>query len=185
MENSMQKLITSLLKEIGEDTFREGLIKTPYRVEKTLTELTSGYKTDLQTVLNEAIYNEKSDNMVVVTDIEFYSLCEHHLLPFFGKAHVAYIPNGKIIGLSKIPRIIEMYSKRLQVQERLTHQVAIAIQEALVPQGVGVVLEAKHLCMMMRGVKKQNSFVVTSSMHGSFRRNLATREEFLKFIPKN
>ena len=180
----MQELITSLLKEIGEDPSREGLLKTPLRVEKALKELTSGYKQDLLTVLNDAIYHEKTDDMVVAADIEFYSLCEHHLLPFYGRAHVAYIPDGKIIGLSKIPRIINMYAKRLQVQERLTNQIAIALQEALSPQGVGIILEAKHLCMMMRGVEKQNSHVVTSSMLGTFRKNLATREEFLKLIPK-
>ena len=181
---NMQHLITTLLKELGEDPSREGLLKTPERVEKALQELTSGYKTDLMTTLNGAIFNEKTDDMVVINDIEFYSLCEHHLLPFFGRAHVAYIPNGKIIGLSKIPRIIEMYSRRLQVQERLTHQVAIALQEALEPRGVGIVMEARHLCMMMRGVEKQKSQVVTSSMLGSFRRNPATREEFLTLIPK-
>ena len=181
----MEDLIRSLLIELGDDPSREGLRKTPERVERTLEYLTQGYKTDLQTVLNDAIFENASDDMVVVKDIEFYSLCEHHLLPFFGRAHVAYIPRGKIIGLSKIPRIIEMYSRRLQVQERLTHQIGIALQEALQPQGVGVILEAKHLCMMMRGVEKQNSNVVTSSMLGSFRRNLATREEFLSLIPKH
>lgn len=181
---SVPELITTLLKELGEDPSREGLLKTPERVDKALRELTSGYKTDLITTLNGAIFHENTDDMVAVTDIEFYSLCEHHLLPFFGRAHVAYIPNGKIIGLSKIPRIIEMYSRRLQVQERLTGQIAFALQEALEPQGVGIVLEAKHLCMMMRGIEKQNSQVITSSMLGSFRKNLATREEFLKLIPK-
>ncbi len=176
------KLIEQLLKELGEDAQREGLAHTPERVEKTLRFLTSGYQTDVKDVLNDALFVERYDEMVVVKDIDFASLCEHHLLPFVGKAHVAYMPDRKILGLSKIPRLVEMYSRRLQVQERLTTQIANTLNEVLQPNGVAVVMEAIHFCMVMRGVEKQNSKAVTSAMLGSFRSRPETRAEFMELI---
>ena len=178
----MQELIRQLLAELGEDPNREGLLNTPKRVEKALTFLTSGYDADIDTVLNDALFTVDYSEMVIVKDIDFYSLCEHHLLPFFGKCHVAYIPTTKVIGLSKIPRIVDVFARRLQVQERLTKQIADTIQDKIAPLGVAVVVEATHLCMSMRGVEKQNSFAVTSAMQGAFRNNARTRMEFLELI---
>jgi GTP cyclohydrolase I len=179
----MKELIERLLRELGEDPRREGLEKTPARVEASLRFLTSGYALDPKEVLNGAVFiEEKYDEMVLVKDIDFFSICEHHLLPFFGKAHVAYIPDRRILGLSKLARLVEMYSRRLQVQERLTTQVAQALHDALSPKGVGVVVEGVHLCMLMRGVEKQNSRAVTSAMLGSFRDCPMTRSEFLELI---
>jgi GTP cyclohydrolase I len=174
-----------ILHQLGEDPKREGLLSTPMRAEKALRFLTSGYETDLQEIVNGAIFNEKCDEIVLVKDIEFFSLCEHHLLPFYGKAHVAYIPKNKIIGLSKIPRIVDMFARRLQVQERLTRQIAECVQELLDPQGVGVVMEARHFCMMMRGVEKQHSGTVTSAMLGTMRQRKDTRDEFLSLVRHN
>ena len=171
-----------LLKEIGEDPNREGLIKTPSRVSKAWSFFSRGYNQDVDEIINDAIFNEDAKDMVVVRDVEFFSLCEHHLIPFFGKAHVAYIPNGKVVGLSKIPRIIDMYSRRLQVQERLTRQIAETIQDVLEPIGVAVIMEGQHMCMQMRGVEKQNSLTTTSSMLGKFRQSDRTRAEFLSII---
>ena len=176
------KLIEKLLQELGEDPTREGLLKTPTRVAKSWLYFSRGYNLDLDDVVNNAIFHEISKDMVVVRDVEFFSLCEHHLLPFFGKAHVGYIPNGKVIGLSKIPRIIDMYARRLQVQERLTHQIADAIQDVLKPNGVAVVMEGRHMCMQMRGVEKQNSLATTSTMLGRFRESVRTRNEFMYLI---
>lgn len=178
----MQNLIRELLIKIGENPEREGLIRTPGRVEKSFEFLTNGYKQDIKKIINGAVFNEKYDEMVIVKDVEVYSLCEHHLLPFYGKCHVAYMPNGKVIGLSKIPRIVDVFAKRLQVQERLTNQVAETLMEFLNPQGVGVVIEARHLCMMMRGVQKQNTVVTTSALLGVFRDNQSTRDEFMHLI---
>jgi len=178
----MQEYIKGILKEIGEDPQREGLIKTPMRVEKSLKFLTSGYKVDITEVLNGALFEEKYDEMIISKDIDIFSLCEHHLLPFFGKCHIAYIPDGKIIGLSKIPRIVEIFSRRLQVQERLTTQIANSLYEILKPQGVGVVIEAKHLCMIMRGVEKLNTVITTSSLIGCFKDDINTRSEFMNLI---
>ncbi len=178
----MEQLIEKLLTNIGEDPQREGLLRTPHRVAKAYEFLTKGYREDISRVLNDAIFNEKYSEMVIVKDIDFFSMCEHHMLPFFGRAHVAYIPNGKIVGLSKIPRIVEVFSRRLQVQERLTQQIAETIYEALNPEGVGVVVEARHMCMMMRGVEKQNSLATTSAMLGVFREDVKTRGEFLHLI---
>ena len=182
--DKLKKLTFSLLEEIGEDPAREGLIKTPTRVAKAWEFFSKGYDENLDEIINEAIFHEDAKDMVIVRDIEFFSLCEHHLLPFFGKAHVGYIPNGKVIGLSKIPRIIDMFARRLQVQERLTHQIAEAIQDVLNPIGVAVVMEGVHMCMQMRGVEKQNSFASTSSMLGQFRKSAETRTEFLSIISK-
>ena len=176
------KLIEQLLKELGEDAQREGLAKTPERVEKALRYLTSGYDQSVNDILNDALFVEDYDEMVIVKDIDFASLCEHHLLPFVGKCHVAYMPKRKIVGLSKIPRLVEMFSKRLQVQERLTTQIATALNDALEPRGVAVVMEAIHLCMMVRGVEKQNSKAVTSAMLGGFRDRPETRAEFMELI---
>ena len=178
----MQDLIRQLLAELGEDPDREGLQRTPKRVEKALRFLTSGYDADIDQVLNEALFTVDYNEMVIVKDIDFYSLCEHHLLPFFGKCHIAYIPTNRVIGLSKIPRIVDVFSRRLQIQERLTSQIADTIKEKITPLGVAVVIEATHLCMSMRGVEKQNSFAVTSAMHGAFRDNARTRMEFLELI---
>ena len=178
----MQDEIRKLLAEIGEDPNREGLIKTPERVEKSLRFLTRGYHQTLEEVVNGALFEAESDDMVIVRDIEFFSMCEHHMLPFFGKCHVGYIPKKKIIGVSKVARIVEMFSRRLQVQERLTKEISHAISDILDAEGVGVVMEAQHLCMKMRGVEKQNSIMTTSSMLGSFRRELATRNEFTRLI---
>ena len=176
------KLIEQLLKELGEDAQREGLARTPERVEKALRYLTSGYDQSVSDILNDALFVEDYDEMVIVKDIDFASVCEHHLLPFVGKCHVAYMPKRKIIGLSKIPRLVDMFSKRLQVQERLTTQIANALNEALEPNGVAVVMEATHLCMMVRGVEKQNSKAVTSAMLGGFRNRPETRAEFMELI---
>jgi len=183
----MQQIIRQLLSEIGEDASREGLLDTPKRVEKSLRFLTGGYQADVDEVLNNALFTVDYNEMVIVKDIDFYSLCEHHLLPFFGKCHVAYIPNGKVVGLSKIPRLVDIFSRRLQVQERLTNQIAETILAKVGPIGVGVVLEGQHLCMSMRGVEKQNSVAVTSAMLGTFRSDARTRSEFLELIrrPRN
>jgi GTP cyclohydrolase IA len=178
----MQELIRQLLAELGEDPTREGLVNTPKRVEKALRFLTGGYDANVDDVLNGALFTVDYSEMVIVKDIDFYSLCEHHLLPFFGKCHVAYIPTTKVIGLSKIPRLVDVFSRRLQVQERLTNQIADTIRDAVKPMGVAVVMEATHLCMSMRGVEKQNSFCVTSAMAGIFRDNARTRMEFLELI---
>ncbi|HEX6973442.1 MAG TPA: GTP cyclohydrolase I FolE [Vicinamibacterales bacterium] len=178
----MQDIIKQLLANLGEDPGREGLLDTPKRVEKSLQFLTSGYKADISEVLNDALFTVDYNEMVIVKDIDFYSLCEHHLLPFYGKAHVAYIPNGKVIGLSKVPRIVDVFARRLQVQERLTNQIAQTILDTIKPMGVAVVLEAVHLCMAMRGVEKQNSVAVTSAMLGGFRTDARTRGEFLDLI---
>ncbi len=180
----MEQIMHEMLGLLGENQEREGLLKTPRRVAQSLKYLTQGYRQDVQKVLNGAIFEEPYDEMVVVKDIEIFSLCEHHLLPFYGKAHVAYIPNGKIVGLSKIPRIVDVFAKRLQVQERLTSQVADCFMSALNPRGVGVVIEALHLCMAMRGVEKSNSLTVTSSMLGNFRSSDRVRQEFLSLIRK-
>ncbi len=178
----MRDTIRSLLTELGEDPTREGLLKTPERVESALKFLTSGYGSDIDSVVNNALFTVQYNEMVMVKDIHFYSLCEHHLLPFFGRCHIAYIPRDKIIGLSKIPRLVEVFSRRLQVQERLTNQIADTILEKLNPLGVAVVLEATHLCMVMRGVEKQDSFALTSAMLGVFRTDARTRMEFLELL---
>src|ERR1700704_1066811 len=178
----MQDLIRQLLAELGEDRSREGLLNTPKRVEKALRFLTSGYDADIDQVLNNALFTVDYSEMVIVKDIDFYSLCEHHLLPFFGKCHVAYIPSTRVIGLSKIPRLVDVFARRLQVQERLTNQIADIINDTIAPLGVAVVMEATHLCMSMRGVQKQNSFAVTSAMQGVFRNSARTRMEFLELI---
>jgi GTP cyclohydrolase I len=174
--------IRHILTELGEDPARDGLVKTPQRVDASLRYLTSGYQKDADQLLNGAMFDVAYDEMVIVKNIEVFSLCEHHLLPFFGKCHVAYIPNGKVIGLSKIPRLVDMYARRLPVQERLTMQIANTINNKISPKGVGVVIEAQHLCMIMRGVEKQNSIAVTSSMLGDFKDNLDTRNEFLNLL---
>jgi len=178
----LQALVEQLLSLLGEDPTREGLLTTPERVAKALRFFTQGYQQDVEEVFNGALYSVKYDEMVVVRDIDFFSLCEHHLLPFYGKCHVAYIPNDRVVGLSKIPRLVEVFSRRLQVQERLTVQIAETLQEKLNPQGVAVVIEARHLCMMMRGVETPNAVAVTSSMHGVFLNQQKTREEFLTLI---
>ncbi len=177
-----EELVREMIVRLGEDPDREGLLHTPERVAKAMQFLVKGYKDDPEALLRKALFTVSYDEMVIVKDVEMFSLCEHHLLPFFGKVHVAYIPKGKVIGLSKIPRLIEAFSRRLQIQERLTTQIAEAIQSAIEPQGVGVVIEARHLCMMMRGVEKQHSSAVTSSMLGSFRNEEETRTEFLSLI---
>lgn len=181
----VEQYVKEILKEIGENPEREGLLKTPKRVAKAYEFLTQGYKKEIDKVLNGAIFNEKYDEMVVVKDIDFYSLCEHHMLPFYGKAHVAYIPNGKIVGLSKIPRIVDVFARRLQVQERMTQQIAETLHKYLQPKGVAVVTEARHMCMMMRGVEKQNSIATSSAMLGLFRDDARTRMEFLNLISYN
>ena len=180
----LSKLTKSLIETIGEDPNREGLIKTPLRVAKAWTYFSQGYSSNLDEVINGAIFNEECSDMVVVRDIEFYSMCEHHMIPFFGRAHVGYLPSGKVIGLSKIPRIVDMYARRLHVQERLTHQVANTLDKVLDPVGVAVVMEGRHLCMQMRGVAKQNSLASTSAMLGQFRKSSETRAEFLSIIQK-
>ncbi|HSO11543.1 MAG TPA: GTP cyclohydrolase I FolE [Anaerolineales bacterium] len=182
--DAVTDLVFELIKALGEDPEREGLKNTPHRVARMCTELFCGYTIDPQKVVNGALFNISYDEMVLVRDIEFYSLCEHHMLPFLGRAHVAYIPAGKVIGLSKIPRIVDMYARRLQVQERMTRQIADFLQKTLQPQGVAVVVEALHLCSMMRGVKKHDARMTTSAMHGAFRANLATRQEFLDNISR-
>jgi len=179
---TFENLVREILVRLGEDAAREGLLRTPERVHHAFQFLTKGYQQDPDTMLKEALFTVSYDEMVIVKDVEVFSLCEHHMLPFFGKVHVAYIPNGKVIGLSKIPRLIEIFSRRLQIQERLTTQIAETIQKAIQPQGVGVVIEARHLCMMMRGVEKQHSSAVTSSMLGCFRDEQETRTEFLSLI---
>lgn len=179
---STEEIYRELLRRMGEDPTRDGLLKTPERVAKATTFLTRGYTQSLEEVLHNALFDVDYDEMVIVKGIEFYSMCEHHMLPFFGKAHVAYVPNGKVIGLSKIPRIVDVFARRLQVQERLTREVAEAIEDAISPQGVAVVMEAQHLCMMMRGVEKQESSTVTSAMLGVFKTKLQTRSEFLSLV---
>jgi GTP cyclohydrolase I len=178
---STQEIYREIIRRVDADPTRDGLIRTPERMEKALAFLTKGYSEDASAILHDALFDVDYDEMVIVKDIEMYSLCEHHMLPFFGKVHVAYIPNGKVIGLSKIPRLVEVFARRLQVQERLTRQIADAIQDAIAPQGVGVVIEARHLCMMMRGVEKQNSSTVTSAMVGVFQKQ-NTRAEFLSLV---
>jgi len=186
MENDkIENLTKQLIEEIGEDPSREGLLKTPSRVSKAWSFFSGGYNQDLDKIINNAVFNEDATDMVVVRDVEFFSLCEHHLIPFFGRAHVAYLPNGKVIGLSKIPRIIDMFSRRLQVQERLTRQIAETVKEILDPIGVAVIMEGQHMCMQMRGVEKQNSLTTTSSMLDKFRESDRTRAEFLSIIGLN
>jgi GTP cyclohydrolase I len=181
---AVEDAVTQILKAVGEDPQREGLQFTPRRVARMYHELLGGYAVDSASIINGALFNVKYDEMVIVRDIEFYSLCEHHMLPFIGRAHVAYIPDGKVLGLSKIPRIVDMYARRLQVQERMTRQIADFLRDLLKPQGVAVVVEAMHLCSMMRGVKKHDARMITSAMHGAFRANLASREEFLANISR-
>ena len=181
-ERSLAPQIKEILAKLGEDPGREGLLRTPERMDKALKFLTSGYRADIQKVLNGALYEVKYDEMVVVKDIEFFSLCEHHLLPFFGKIHVAYLPRNRVIGLSKLPRIVDVFARRLQIQERLTQEVAQTIQEVVNPLGVGVICEARHFCMMMRGVEKQHSGAMTSAMLGAFRDRKETRDEFLALV---
>ena len=179
---STQELYREMLSRLGEDPNRDGLLRTPERIEKSLQFLTKSYEEDARKILRGALFNVDYDEMVIVKDVEVFSLCEHHLLPFFGKVHVAYIPKGKVIGLSKIPRLVEVFARRLQVQERLTRQIAEAIEDAIHPQGVGVVVEARNLCMMMRGIEKQHSSTVTSAMLGAFRNEQQTRNEFLSLV---
>ena len=178
----VEKNVKTLLEEIGEDPSREGLLRTPHRVAKAYQFLTQGYNKDIQKIVNGAIFEEKYDEMVIVKDIDFYSMCEHHLLPFYGKVHIAYVPDGKIIGLSKLPRIVDVFARRLQVQERLTQEIADTLYEILRPKGVAVVAEGYHMCMMMRGVEKQNSITTTSAVHGLFKEDARTRIEFLNLI---
>jgi len=185
VEGRISELMREVLVELGENPDREGLIRTPLRTEKALTYLTSGYSADLSAIVNGALFDVEYDEMVIVKDIEFFSLCEHHLLPFYGKAHVAYLPGHKVIGLSKLPRIVDVFARRLQVQERMTQQIAETIQDVLKPKGVGVICEARHFCMMMRGVEKQHSGTVTSSMLGAFRDNKETRDEFLALVKQD
>ena len=182
MQDKMEQLFSQIIQEIGEDVTREGLVDTPKRAAAAFRFINNGYTRSLDDVLNNAIFEADTEDMVIVKDIELYSLCEHHLLPFIGKCHVAYLPKGKVIGLSKVARIVDIYARRLQIQERLTNQIATALQTAIDPVGVAVVIEAKHLCMMMRGVEKQNSVMTTSSMLGLFRKQISTRSEFLNLI---
>ena len=182
MSDPIEGLVTTLLKEVGEDPGREGLERTPTRVAKAYRRFTEGYQQDPVKILNNALFKVDYDEMVLVRDIDFFSLCEHHMVPFFGRVHVGYIPNGKVVGLSKIPRVVEMFSRRLQVQERLTTQIAETLDEVLDPRGVGVVIESKHLCMMMRGVEKQNAYAMTSSLLGEFEQDPKTRQEFMGFL---
>ena len=181
-EQRVATLVRELLLEIGEDPQREGLVKTPQRVAAAMSFLTSGYRTELSEVINEAIFTQTTNSMVIVKNIEVYSLCEHHILPFFGRCHIGYIPSGKVYGVSKLARLVDMYARRLQLQERLTEQISQEIMDSIHALGVGVMIEARHLCMMMRGVQKQNSMMVTSSVLGTFRESTATREEFLALI---
>jgi GTP cyclohydrolase IA len=180
--NDLERHVRALLRALDPEPEREGLVKTPARVARALTFLTKGHDEDPRAVINGALFSEESSEMIVLKDIDFYSLCEHHILPFFGKAHVAYLPNGKIVGISKLARLVEVFARRLQVQERMTNQIAETVAEQLRPLGVAVVLEAEHLCMRMRGVEKQNSTVVTSAMHGVFRDQQTTRQEFMNLI---
>src|SRR4051794_13648421 len=181
----MEELVHALLVEIGEDPEREGLVKTPHRVAAALTFLTSGYRTDPRSVINNAIFTQETNSMVIVKNIELYSMCEHHMLPFFGRCHIAYIPNGKVFGLSKLARLVDVYARRLQLQERLTEQISTVVMNEIDAKGVGVMIEAKHLCMMMRGVEKQNSVMITSAVLGEFRDSQKTREEFLELVGRN
>ena len=182
--DQLEKFTKNLIETIGEDPTREGLLYTTQRVAKCLEYFSEGYRADVNNIINEAVFHEDCSEMVVVRDIEFFSMCEHHMIPFFGRAHVGYLPNGKVIGLSKIPRIVDMFSRRLQLQERLTSQVANTLEEVLTPIGVAVVMEGRHLCMQMRGVEKQNSYASTSAMLGQFRKSAETRAEFLSIIGK-
>ena len=178
----MEPYVKAILEELGEDPEREGLLKTPARVSRALRELTKGYKQDPEAIINGALFTEDYSEMIVMKDVDFYSMCEHHMLPFFGKAHIAYLPKGKIVGISKLARLVDVYARRLQVQERMTTQIAQLLMEKLTPEGVAVVVEAEHLCMRMRGVEKQNSYVVTSAMLGVFREKQETRDEFMTLI---
>jgi GTP cyclohydrolase I len=180
----IQALVRQLLVELGEDPEREGLLKTPERVARSLAFLTNGYRADLGTVINQALFTQQTSSMVIVKDIELYSMCEHHMLPFFGRCHIGYIPDGKVFGVSKLARLVDMFARRLQLQERLTEQISQVVMQEVGARGVGVMIEARHLCMMMRGVEKQNSTMVTSSVLGVFRDQLATREEFLSLVGK-
>ena len=184
-QEKAEAIYREMLAFVGEDPAREGLMRTPHRAVEALKHLTQGYDQNVETLLNGAIFHEDYDDMVVVKDIEFYSLCEHHLLPFYGKVHVAYIPNGKIVGLSKIPRLVDMFARRLQVQERLTTQIAEALEDALQPKGVAVVVEGAHMCMLMRGVQKQSASMITSHVMGAFRSDRATRQEFMALVKGN
>lgn len=184
-DSDAEDLVRGMLQFVGEDPNREGLVRTPHRVVSALSFLTQGYSQDVDALLNGAVFQEAYDDMVVVKDIEFYSMCEHHMLPFFGKAHVAYIPNGTIVGLSKIPRLVDMFARRLQVQERLTIQIAQALEDALHPKGVAVVIEGSHMCMMMRGVQKQDATMITSHVMGLFRTDRATRQELMALVKGN
>ena len=181
----IESLVEELLQELGEDPHREGLLRTPGRVARAYEFFTQGYRLDPQKILNDAVFEESYNEMLIVRDIDFYSLCEHHMLPFFGRAHVAYVPNGRIVGLSKIARLVEMYSRRLQVQERLTNQIAHVVEKVLQPRGVAVILEAQHLCMMMRGIQKQNSCAISSAMLGEFESDPKTRDEFVQLIRRS
>jgi GTP cyclohydrolase I len=181
---NMEKLVRELLLELGEDPSREGLLKTPERVAKALAFLTHGYRTRLDEVINQALFTQQTSSMVIVKDIEVYSLCEHHMLPFFGRCHIGYIPDGKVFGVSKLARLVDMFARRLQLQERLTEEISKVVMDEVGARGVGVMIEARHLCMMMRGVEKQNSTMVTSSVLGVFREHLATREEFLTLVKR-
>jgi GTP cyclohydrolase I len=183
-QQKIESLVHQLLTELGEDVTREGLVKTPQRVAKALSFLTHGYRSDLRAVINQALFTQTTGGMVIVKDIEVYSLCEHHMLPFFGRCHIGYIPSGKVFGVSKLARIVDVFARRLQLQERLTEQVSKVVMEEVGAKGVGVMIEARHLCMMMRGVEKQNSTMITSSVLGVFRDNLATREEFLSLVSR-
>ncbi len=186
LENAtVQDLYREMIRRVGEDPMRDGLLRTPERMEKSMAFLTHGYRQTVPEVLHEALFDVDYDEMVIVKDIEFYSLCEHHLLPFYGKAHIAYVPRGKVIGLSKIARVVDVFARRLQVQERLTRQISDAIEDTIKPQGVGVILEAQHLCMMMRGVEKQHSHTVTSAMLGVFKTQQQTRNEFLSLVRRS
>ena len=183
-DTRFQSAVRDMLELVGEDPDRDGLLKTPERVERAMRWLTRGYDLDAAEVIGDALFEETHQNMIVVRDIEFYSMCEHHMLPFFGKAHVAYIPDGRIVGLSKVARVVDVFARRLQVQERLTDQIAEALDDALAPRGVGVVLEASHFCMMMRGVEKQGSRTLTSALRGTFRADASTRDEFLRLVQR-